>query len=334
MIRKFNIIIPSIQLSKELLFCLKKLENQSYKNFIVTVVLDKKNFLKKPKFKFRLNILVVGKQTMSFKRNYAAKKYNSEYLAFIDSDTYTHKNWLKYSIDLIKNKNFNVIGGPSLPFPNQSYSEKISHFAKRSYFLTCYLNFRKYKAEARICEWLESCNFIISKKDYFLHGGMDAKKYLGEDKDFFERANKLNPNFRTFYSPKLYIYHKERNPIKLILQRFSFGTDLINIIKFNNNYKSYQPILPLFITLIFTTILFIEISLSSKIILISIFIFLIQTLILIDVIKYLKNFKKIILTLCVINLSNLAFALGSLFALFGFNKNLIRKIYLKSRNNK
>ena len=270
---------------------------------------------------------------MSFKRNYAAKKYNSEYLAFIDSDTYTHKNWLKYSIDLIKNKILMLLAGQVCLFKSIIFRKDIS-FCKRSYFLTGYLNFRKYKDEARICEWLESCNFIISKKYYFLHGGMDAKKYLGEDKDFFERANKLNPNFRTFYSPKLYIYHKERNPIKLILQRFSFGTDLINIIKFNNNYKSYQPILPLFITLIFTTILFIEISLSSKIILISIFIFLIQTLILIDVIKYLKNFNKIILTLCVINLSNLAFALGSLFALFEFNKNLIRKIYLKSRNNK
>ena len=85
--------------------------------------MDKKNFLKKPKFKFRLNILVVGKQTMSFKRNYAAKKYNSEYLAFIDSDTYTHKNWLKYSIDLIKNKNFNVIG--------QTFAFSINHIQKR-----------------------------------------------------------------------------------------------------------------------------------------------------------------------------------------------------------
>lgn len=334
MINKFNIIIPSIQLSKELLFCLKKLENQSYKNFFVTIVLDKKNFKNKPKFKFKLNIVIVGKKTMSYKRNYAAKKYNSDYLAFIDSDTYTHNNWLKYSVDLINNKNFNVIGGPSLPFPNQSYLEKISHYAKRSYFLTGYLNFRKYKAKARICEWLESCNFIISKKDYFLHGGMDPKKYLGEDKDFFERANKLNPNFKTFYSPKLYIYHKERSPLKLILQRFSFGTDLLNIIRFNNNYRSFQPILPLIITLIFGTILSVDLSFSLKITIITIFIALVQILIFIDVIKYLKNFKKILLTLLVINLSNLAFAIGSLFALFGFNKNLIRKIYLKSRDNK
>ena len=331
---KFNIIIPSIQLSEEILYCLKKLEDQLYKKFFVTIVLDKKNFDQSPKFKFKLNILVVGKKTMSYKRNFAAKKYNSEYLAFIDSDTYTHKNWLKNALKLIEKNRFDVIGGPSLPFPNQSFSEKISHYAKRSYFLTGYLNFRKYKAKARFCEWLESCNFLISKKNYFLYGGMDVKKYLGEDKDFFERANKLNPNLKTYYSPKLFIYHKERNPIKLILQRFSFGTDLFNIIKFNNNYKSFQPILPLLVTLIFILLLFIKISFSLKITLIIIFTFFIQALILIDIFKYLKNYNKIIITLIIINLSNLAFAFGSLFALLGFNKNLIRKIYLKSRNNK
>ena len=174
---KFNIIIPSIQLSEEILYCLKKLEDQSYKKFFVTIVLDKKNFDQSPKFKFKLNILVVGKKTMSYKRNFAAKKYNSDYLAFIDSDTYTHKNWLKNALKLIEKNRFDVIGGPSLPFPNQSFSEKISHYAKRSYFLTGYLNFRKYKAKARFCEWLESCNFLISKKNYFLYGGMDVKKY-------------------------------------------------------------------------------------------------------------------------------------------------------------
>ena len=77
---------------------------------------------------------------MSFKRNYAAKKYNSEYLAFIDSDTYT-QNWLKYSIDLIKTGNFNVIGGPICLFPinhiqkDISFCKKIVFFNRLSQFL-------------------------------------------------------------------------------------------------------------------------------------------------------------------------------------------------------
>ena len=43
MISKINIVIPSIQLSEELIYCLEKLNNQTYKNFFVTIVLDINN---------------------------------------------------------------------------------------------------------------------------------------------------------------------------------------------------------------------------------------------------------------------------------------------------
>ena len=40
--KKVNIIIPSITFSKELEYCLNKLNKQTYKNFFVTIVLNKK----------------------------------------------------------------------------------------------------------------------------------------------------------------------------------------------------------------------------------------------------------------------------------------------------
>ena len=46
--KKFNVVIPSLTLSSELINCLLKFNNQKYKNFFVTVVLDysnKKKFL-------------------------------------------------------------------------------------------------------------------------------------------------------------------------------------------------------------------------------------------------------------------------------------------------
>ena len=334
MSNKVNIIIPSIQLSQELIFCLKKIEKQKFRNFFVTIVLDKKNFKLKPKFNFKLNILIVGKKSMSYKRNFAAKKFQSKYLAFIDSDTYTGNKWLLSAIILLKNKKFNVVGGPNIPFPNQSYLEKISHYAKRSYYVTGYLNFRKYKANARLCEWLESCNFLIQKKTYFDIGGMDAAKYLGEDKDFFERANRKDKNFKTFYSPQLYIHHKERSPYKLLIQRFIFGTDIFNIIKFKNNINSFQPLLPILIISTFSFILLYGFNLKLKIYLILSLLLLIQFLIIYDVMKYIRSVKIILLTTILINLANISFGLGSFLAFFGLNKNLIRKIYLKSRNNK
>ena len=41
--KKVNIIIPSVEMSKELIICLKGINNLKYKNFMVTIVLDVDN---------------------------------------------------------------------------------------------------------------------------------------------------------------------------------------------------------------------------------------------------------------------------------------------------
>ena len=86
MLPKFNIVIPSIQLSEELIYCLLKLNNQTYKNFFVTIVLDFENKIQLPKLKYKLKKLISGKKNMSFKRNLGVKKFESKIVAFLDSD--------------------------------------------------------------------------------------------------------------------------------------------------------------------------------------------------------------------------------------------------------
>jgi len=58
--KKVNIVIPSLTLSSELINCLSKFNNQKYKNFFVTIVLDYLNKKKIPKLNYKLNILKVG----------------------------------------------------------------------------------------------------------------------------------------------------------------------------------------------------------------------------------------------------------------------------------
>ena len=70
---RVNIIIPAIEANSELKDCLKKLNNISYNNFFVTIILDSyKNKIIK-NYKYKLNIIVTGKKNMSFKRNLAVK---------------------------------------------------------------------------------------------------------------------------------------------------------------------------------------------------------------------------------------------------------------------
>jgi cellulose synthase/poly-beta-1,6-N-acetylglucosamine synthase-like glycosyltransferase len=333
---KFNIVIPSIQLSEELIYCLLKLNNQTYKNFFVTIVLDFENKIKLPILKYKLNKLISGKKNMSLKRNLGVKKFESKIVAFLDSDAYPQKDWLKSANKfLTKKSNIKTIcGGPSIPFPNQSYNEMLCHYAKRSFYVTGYLNFRKFRSKDRYCDWIESCNMFMQRALYLKHGGMNIKKYLGEDKELIARMKKNDKSIKVFFMSKLFIYHKERSIKKFLLQRLVFGSDLFNIIKFGNKIRSFQPILPLFVMLTFFFITFIKIDLDVKFLLVLAYVCLIQFIIFLDIRRYLKGFKNTILSLILINFANIAYVTGNLLGIL-YIKNLInRKFYIKSRHNR
>ena len=332
--RLINIIIPSPALSSELINCLIKFNNQNYKNFFVTIVLDNRNNLKLPRLNYKLNILTVGKKNMSFKRNYAAKKFKSDLIAFIDSDAYAPKDWLLNGTKALLNKTKAIVGGPSIPFPNQKYSEMLIHYAKRSYFVTGYMNFRKYKSQDCYCDWLESCNLILYRSLFLTHRGFNENLYIGEDKEFIQRIKKKDKSITIFFTSKLFIYHKERAIRKFLMQRMVFGTDLFNIINFNYKIKSFQPIIPLLITCLFLLIILLNIQGQTKIVLSLSFISLIQILILFNIFSYMKSFKNIILTLIIINLANISYVVGNIMVFLNIKNLINRKIYLKSRNNK
>ena len=120
-----NIIIPAVKVDEEVLKCLVEINKIKYHNFFVTVVLDHTQGKKLPRLRYKINKLISGKINMSKKRNIAAKKFKSKYIAFIDSDAYPNKNWLKLAIKYLKQKKGNIVGGPGIPFPNQKYLEKI-----------------------------------------------------------------------------------------------------------------------------------------------------------------------------------------------------------------
>ena len=88
------------------------------------------------------------------------------------------------------------------------------------------------------------------------------------------------------------------------------------------------------ILLTFLFIIFSKISLNVKLSLILSYVGIIQFFILIDIKKYLVDLKKIFLSLLLINIANIAYAIGCLMAIFGIKNLINRKFYLKSRQNK
>ncbi len=332
-----NIIIPSIELSKDLLKCLSEINKLKYKNFFVSIVLDKKNKQKVKKYKFKLNILIVKKKTsknranMSYKRNIAVRKFKSQFIALLDSDAYPHKNWLTKGVKNLDQNKGDITGGPSVPFPNQSYSQKIAYFCKRSYFITGYQNFRKFKAKARLCDWLESCNIILRRNFYLKHKGMNEKKYIGEDKDFFERVRKTKKNLKVYYDPNLYIYHRDRSFFGFLLQRFCFGLSFLSLIKLDIGLKGFQSTLPFLTSLLFLTITFLHFDLSNKLIIMTSILLFIILLIYLEINLYVTKFKDRIYTIFGIILGNISFALAGYVFFLGIKALIVDWIYILSR---
>jgi len=209
----------------------------------------------------------------------------------------------------------------------------LCHYAKRSFYVTGYLNFRKYKSKSRYCDWIEACCMFMNRDLYLKNGGMNIKKYLGEDKELIQRMKQNDSSVKVFFTSKLFIYHKERSIKKFLLQKMVFGSDLFNIVRLSKEIRTLQPILPLLILSLFILLIFINIELKTKLLLMLTFLILVQSIIIVDVIKYLKGLKKIALTLVLINLANIAFATGSFIAFLGLKNFINRKAYLMSRQD-
>ena len=109
---KVDIILPNYNSYKFIESTIKSIIKQSYQNWKLIIVEDAseiktKKILRKFLKNKRIKIFWLKKNRgAGFCRNYAIKKSNSPYLAFIDSDDIWKKNKLKNQISFMKKNNF------------------------------------------------------------------------------------------------------------------------------------------------------------------------------------------------------------------------------------
>ena len=145
---------------------------------------------------------------------------------------------------------------------------------------------------------------------------------------------KKNKKFKAFFSPEVFVHHKQRKIFKFLLQRLSFGTALISFVNFKTGLKGFIPIFPILSFLTVLIFLFTNISFIIKLNIIISLILMINFIIYFEITEFVKKFKDRLVTLAIINLANFMHIVGSLIVFFGFRKIFERKIYVNSRNNK
>lgn len=319
-----SVIIPAININKDVIKCIKECTKQKNVKVKIYLVTNKK-IPSNIKFK-KVKFLHYGDVNMSLKRNKAVKKSKDKYIAFIDSDAYPTKNWLQNGIKILKEKKeIGMITGPDLPFKNQTGWSHFISLAHKSFLLSGSKVFRKNIKKSMFCKQASSCNMIMKKDVFDKAKGMDEKIYIGEDKDLCDRVNRFS---KILYSPKVLIHHRTRDFIPFILQRFSYGTCLFDIIKNNKvfNFNNIQYFIPLLITIYY---FFLPISILGGIYLSFFYsiLILLNTIILIESLRISFNPVLTLRIFLIIKLNIISFGLGSILNFIGIKK--IKKIYTK-----
>ena len=132
---KIDIILPNYNSSQFIIRTIKSILNQTYKSWKLIIVDDFSNketqdILKKFSKKNKIKVYWSNKNRgAGYSRNYAIKKSNSPYLAFIDSDDTWEKDKLKKQINFMKKNNYKFTYTDYTPFYEYSnerrYKNKI-----------------------------------------------------------------------------------------------------------------------------------------------------------------------------------------------------------------
>lgn len=271
----FTVIIPVIERNSFLLKCLEGLNKQTYKEFEVILISERRIILKKTKYDFPLRILHKSIVRPGQKRNYASKLAKGKYLSFIDDDAYPHKNWLlnaRKKIYKIKEIYF-ILGGPGILPKDENLLSKVIDLSFRSNFYGSaklrYERVKKFYDPNKIDDW-PSVNMFIKKSSFIKLNGFDNNYWPGEDSKL---CNKLITNGgKIVYDPNVYVFHHRRSSILKHLKqifRYSFIRGIFFQQK-DKNSRKVNYLYPSLFNIVIFTLYFFSVKISLFFIFISV----------------------------------------------------------------
>lgn len=227
---KVSIIIPTKKMDELTKKCIKECEKLEYDNFEIIVLPDevsKENL----NISSKIRIIPTGNVYPSIKKNIGVKCAEGEICAFIDSDAYPEKNWLKNAIPHFERDNKIVaIGGPNLTPENSNFLEKMSGLILSSYIFMGKFASRHIFHKPYFPVELPSCNLIV-KKEVFEKITYFPGEYLTAEDAYL--CFKIQENKKLiFYSPDVIVFHRRR-PLFLpfLKQIFNYGRDKSWVLK-------------------------------------------------------------------------------------------------------
>jgi len=156
-----------------------------------------------------VEIIPTGPVKPAAKRNTGVRQATGEFYAFIDSDAYPTRNWLRNALKYFEDSDVAGVGGASLTPESDSLMQKASGAVYSSMIGSFKFSFRYSSKRLHESDDLPSCNLIVRAAVFGETGGFDENFLTGEDTkicmDIVYRQGK-----KLVYAPDVVVYHHRR----------------------------------------------------------------------------------------------------------------------------
>ena len=199
-----SIIVPCKEIDAYTLECIEKCKELDYGNIEVIVLPDWETDVKID----GVTIVPTGSLTPGAKRNIGLKYAKGSFIAYIDSDAYPRRDWLRNAIKYFDDPAVAAVSGPGLTPPGDDDLQRASGYVFSS-ILMGGLRGRFTAGRVREVDDAHSCNFIV-RREVMDKVKWNEEYWPGEDTLLCLEIRKLG--MKIIEAPDVIIYH-HRKPL-------------------------------------------------------------------------------------------------------------------------
>jgi len=174
---KVSIIIPCKNIDSYVKECVENCLGLDYTSFEILLLPDSSSSVEIRGVK----IVPTGSVKPAAKRNVGSKWAAGEFYAFIDSDAYPRRDWLKNALRYFQDPDVAGVGGASITPEGDSLMQKASGAVYSSLMGGFRFAFRYSSKRLQETDDLPSCNLIVRASVFRETGGFDENFLTGED---------------------------------------------------------------------------------------------------------------------------------------------------------
>jgi cellulose synthase/poly-beta-1,6-N-acetylglucosamine synthase-like glycosyltransferase len=208
-----SIIIPCIRIDDYTRQCIEHCKQLDYGNYEIVLLPDVESDRVDG-----VKVIPTGSVSPGAKRNIGVANSFGEICAFIDSDAYPRKDWLKNAVKYFEDSETAAVGGPGLTPEEDGLMQKAGGFVLSS-FMTGHLSKRYRSTQASESDDIHSCNFIACKSVLKEIGGWNEEYWPGEDTLICRGIKKMGK--RMVEAPDVVVYHHRRPLFLMHLRQVS-----------------------------------------------------------------------------------------------------------------